>query len=309
MLRDGNNPKSYNHVDRIPGVVIGTQLMEKVLFKVAKQWIAGNTIDDALTSAKEAYQSQRHTIINKLGEYHTSKRQIGLTIQEYQKIVSSFKRWKIRGAISVKPTQVGLSISQRECYRNFEKIIQTARNANVFVWLDMESSEHTDTTLEIYNTLFSKYERVGVALQANLKRAEDDLNDLLKIGAKIRLVKGAYREKASISFKSKQDVDKNYMKLMMILFKKGNEFAIASHDGKIIEEAQKLSKKYPKKFEFQMLKGIRDELKPDLIKKGFVVSDYIPYGVNWLSYSIRRIRERKRNILLLGSSLIQSQRV
>ena len=309
MLRDGNNPKSYNHVDRIPGVVIGTQLMEKVLFKVAKQWIAGNTIDDALTSAKEAYQSQRHTIINKLGEYHTSKRQIGLTIQEYQKIVSSFKRWKIRGAISVKPTQVGLSISQRECYRNFEKIIQTARNANVFVWLDMESSEHTDTTLEIYNTLFSKYERVGVALQANLKRAEDDLNDLLEIGAKIRLVKGAYREKASISFKSKQDVDKNYMKLMMILFKKGNEFAIASHDGKIIEEAQKLSKKYPKKFEFQMLKGIRDELKPDLIKKGFVVSDYIPYGVNWLSYSIRRIRERKRNILLLGSSLIQSQRV
>ena len=309
MLRDGNNPKSYNHVDCIPGVVIGTQLMEKVLFKVAKQWIAGNTIDDALTSAKEAYQSQRHTIINKLGEYHTSKRQIGLTIQEYQKIVSSFKRWKIRGAISVKPTQVGLSISQRECYRNFEKIIQTARNANVFVWLDMESSEHTDTTLEIYNTLFSKYERVGVALQANLKRAEDDLNDLLEIGAKIRLVKGAYREKASISFKSKQDVDKNYMKLMMILFKKGNEFAIASHDGKIIEEAQKLSKKYPKKFEFQMLKGIRDELKPDLIKKGFVVSDYIPYGINWLSYSIRRIRERKRNILLLGSSLIQSQRV
>ena len=309
MLRDGNNPKSYNHVDRIPDVVIGTQLMEKVLFKVAKQWIAGNTVDDALTSAKEAYQSQRHTIINKLGEYHTSKRQIGLTIQEYQKIVNSFKRWKIRGAISVKPTQVGLSISQRECYRNFEKIIQTARNANVFVWLDMESSEHTDTTLEIYNTLFSKYERVGVALQANLKRAEDDLNDLLEIGAKIRLVKGAYREKASISFKSKQDVDKNYMKLMMILFKKGNEFAIASHDGKIIEEAQKLSKKYPKKFEFQMLKGIRDGLKPDLIKKGFVVSDYIPYGVNWLSYSIRRIRERKRNILLLGSSLIQSQRV
>ena len=309
MLRDGNNPKSYNHVDCIPDVVIGTQLMEKVLFKVAKQWIAGNTVDDALTSAKEAYQSQRHTIINKLGEYHTSKRQIGLTIQEYQKIVNSFKRWKIRGAISVKPTQVGLSISQRECYRNFEKIIQTARNANVFVWLDMESSEHTDTTLEIYNTLFSKYERVGVALQANLKRAEDDLNDLLEIGAKIRLVKGAYREKASISFKSKQDVDKNYMKLMMILFKKGNEFAIASHDGKIIEEAQKLSKKYPKKFEFQMLKGIRDELKPDLIKKGFVVSDYIPYGVNWLSYSIRRIRERKRNILLLGSSLIQSQRV
>ena len=287
----------------------GTQLMEKVLFKIAKQWIAGNTIDDALISAKNAYQSGRHAIVNKLGEYHTSKKQIASTIDEYQRIVNSFRRWKIRGAISVKPTQIGLTISQKECYRNFEKIIQKARNAHVFVWLDMESTEHTDETIEIYNAFFSKYERLGIALQANLKRTEDDLVDLLRIGAKIRLVKGAYRENASISFKSKEDVDKNYVKLMRILFKKGNEFAIASHDGKIIQKAENMSKKYPKKFEFQMLKGIRDELKPKLIKKKFVVSDYIPYGVNWLPYSFRRIKERKRNILLLGSSLIQSQRV
>ncbi|AJW70243.1 proline dehydrogenase family protein [Nitrosopumilus adriaticus] len=290
-------------------MVSGTQLMEKVLFKIAKQWIAGNTIDDALTSAKNAYQSGRHAIVNKLGEYHTSKKQITTTVNEYQKIINSFRKWKIRGAVSVKPTQIGLSISQKECYRNFEKIILNARNAHVFVWLDMESSEHTDETIEIYNKFFSKYERLGIALQANLKRTEDDLIDLLRIGAKIRLVKGAYREKASISFKSKEDVDKNFVKLMKILFKKGNEFGIASHDGKIIKKAENLSKKYPKKFEFQMLKGIRDELKPKLIKKKFVVSDYIPYGVNWLPYSIRRIKERKRNILLLGSSLIQSQRV
>lgn len=283
--------------------------MEKVLFKIAKQWIAGNTIDDALTSAKNAYQSGRHAIVNKLGEYHTSKKQITITVNEYQKIINSFRKWKIRGDVSVKPTQIGLSISQKECYRNFEKIILNARNAHVFVWLDMESSEHTDETIEIYNKFFSKYERLGIALQANLKRTEDDLIDLLRIGAKIRLVKGAYIEKASISFKSKEDVDKNFVKLMKILFKKGNEFGIASHDGKIIKKAENLSKKYPKKFEFQMLKGIRDELKPKLIKKKFVVSDYIPYGVNWLPYSIRRIKERKRNILLLGSSLIQSQRV
>jgi len=290
-------------------VVSSIQLMEKVLFKVAKQWIAGNTIDDALESAKNAYQSGRYAIVNKLGEYHTSKKQITSTVDEYQRIVNSFRKWKIRGAISVKPTQIGLSISQKECYRNFEKIIRKARNAHVFVWLDMESADHTDETIEIYNTFFSKYERLGIALQANLKRTEDDVNDLLRIGAKIRLVKGAYREKASISFKSKEDVDKNYLKLMKMLFKKGNEFAIASHDGKIIQKAVNLSKKYPKKFEFQMLKGIRDELKLKLIKKKFVVSDYIPYGVNWLPYSFRRIKERKRNILLLGSSLIQSQRV
>jgi len=230
-------------------------------------------------------------------------------MKEYQEIVNSFRKWKIRGAISIKPTQIGLSISQKECYRNFEKIIQDARNAHVFVWLDMESSEHTDETIEIYHAFFSKYERLGIALQANLKRTENDLNDLLGIGAKIRLVKGAYREKARISFKTKKDVDYNYVKLMKILFKKGNEFGVATHDKKIIQKAQNLSKKYPRKFEFQFLKGLREELKPDLIKKKFVVSDYIPYGVNWLPYSIRRIKERKRNILLLGSSFIQSHRV
>ena len=290
-------------------MVSGMQLMEKFLFKIAKQWIAGDTVDDALISARNAYKTKRHAIINKLGEYHTSKKQINTAMKEYQKIVNSFRKWKIRGAISVKPTQVGLSISQKECYRNFEKIIQNARNAHVFVWVDMESSEHTDEIIEIYHTFFSKYERLGIALQANLKRTENDLNDLLDIGAKIRLVKGAYREKASISFKTRKDVDDNFIKLMKILFKKGNEFAIASHDSKIIQKAQNLSKKYPKKFEFQFLKGIRDEIKPDLIKKKFVVSDYIPYGANWLPYSIRRIKERKRNILLLGSSWIQSHRV
>jgi len=290
-------------------MISGTQLMEKFLFKIAKHWIAGNTVDDALISAKNAYQSGQHAIINKLGEYHTTKKQINTAMNEYQKIVNSFKKWKVRGAISVKPTQIGLSISQKECYRNFERIIQDARKTHVFVWIDMESSEHTDATIEIYNTFFSKYERLGIALQANLKRTENDLNDLLGMGAKIRLVKGAYREKTHISFKTKKDVDSNYVKLMKILFKKGNEFAIATHDTKIIQKAQNLSKKYPRKFEFQFLKGLQEELKPELIKKKFVVSDYIPYGVNWLPYSIRRIKERKRNILLLGSSLIQSHRV
>ena len=283
--------------------------MEKVLFKVAKQWIAGDTVDDALSSAKDAYKNGRHAIINKLGEYTTSKKQIGKTLQEYQKIVNSFKKWKIRGAISVKPTQIGLSISQRECFRNLEKIISSARQAHVFVWLDMESSEHTDEIIELYQSFFSKYERLGLALQANLKRTENDLADLIQIGAKIRLVKGAYSESSKIAYKSKDKVDKNYLKLMRKLFKDGNEFGIATHDSKMIQKAINLSKTNHKKFEFQMLKGIRDEIKYDLSKKKFVISDYIPYGTNWLPYSFRRLRERKRNILLLGSSFFQSHRV
>jgi proline dehydrogenase len=283
--------------------------MEKVLFKVAKQWIAGDTIDDALTAAQDAYKNGRHAIINKLGEYHKTKAPIRKTISEYELIINSFKKWKIRGAISVKPTQIGLSISQKECYKNLEKIISSASKAHVFVWIDMESAEHTDEIIELYQSFFSKYERLGLALQANLKRTANDLADLIHTGAKIRLVKGAYSESAKIAYKSKDDVDKNFLKLMRKLFKDANEFGIATHDSKMIQKAITLSKKYEKKFEFQMLKGIRDEIKYDLSKKKFVISDYIPYGTNWLPYSFRRIKERKRNILLLGSSFFQSHRV
>lgn len=283
--------------------------MEKVLFKVAKQWIAGDTIDDALTAAQDAYKNGRHAIINKLGEYHKTKAPIRKTISEYEIIINSFRKWKIRGAISVKPTQIGLSISQKECYRNLEKIISSASKAHVFVWIDMESAEHTDEIIEMYQSFFSKYERLGLALQANLKRTENDLVDLIQTGAKIRLVKGAYSESAKIAYKSKDNVDKNFLKLMKMLFKDANEFGIATHDSKMIQKAITLSKKNEKKFEFQMLKGIRDELKYDLTKKKFVISDYIPYGTNWLPYSFRRIKERKRNILLLGSSFFQSHRV
>ena len=283
--------------------------MEKILFGVAKQWIAGDSINDALDSAFFAYKNGRHAIINKLGEYHTSKTQINKTVKEYQKIMSALRKKKIRGAISVKPTQIGLSISKRECLKNFQTIIKAAIQSHIFVWIDMESSEHTDEIIEIYYDLFARYERLGIAIQANLKRTRNDLMDLLEHGAKIRLVKGAYKENSRIAFKTKEKVDENYKNLMKVLFKKGNEFGIATHDSKMIDLAIRLSKKNHRKFEFQMLKGIRDKLKPELVKKQFVVSDYIPYGTNWLAYSIRRVKERKRNILLLGHSLIQGHRV
>ena len=282
--------------------------MEKILFGFAKQSIAGNTIDDALSAAQSSYRNGMGVIINRLGEYHTSKQIIERTIDEYKTIMSSFKKWKVNGGISVKPTQVGLSRNMKECLQNFEILIKSAISSQTFVWIDMESSDHTDETIEIYQNLFSRYERLGMALQANLIRTENDLVDLITIGAKIRLVKGAYRENSKVAYKSKDEIDQNYLKLMGLLFKKANEFGIATHDSAMIENAVKLSRKYEKKFEFQMLRGIRDELKPKLVKSGFSVSEYVPYGTNWLPYSIRRLKERKRNILLLGSSFIQSHK-
>jgi proline dehydrogenase len=283
--------------------------MEKVLFGIAKQWIAGNTIGEALDVAKKSYKAGMGVIINKLGEYYTSKQQVEKTIDEYKIIMHSFNKWRIIGGISVKPTQLGLLRSRRECMRNFEILVKAAATSQTFVWLDMESSEHTDDTLEIYNGLFARYERLGIALQANLQRTQNDLVDLLSIGSKIRLVKGAYRENARTAFRSKSDVDRNYLKLMKILFKDGNEFGIATHDPTMIEQAINLAREFPRKFEFQMLRGIRDDLKSRLIKNRFALSEYIPYGTNWLPYSIRRLKERKRNILLLGSSFISKYKI
>ena len=283
--------------------------MEKILFRFAKKWIAGDRIDDALESARDTYKSGRHAIINKLGEYHTSSEIINQTILEYEQIIGSFRKWKVRGAISVKPTQLGLLSSYKACLGNFEKLVKVASNSHVFVWIDMESSDHTDDTLELYYDLFSRYERIGIAIQANLKRTMNDVKDLINQGAKIRLVKGAYREKKRISYKTRKEVDTNYENIMKLLFETGNEFGIATHDFRLIDIATRLSKRNNVKFEFQLLKGVGDEIKQKLVKEGFVVSDYIPYGTKWLPYSIRRLKERKRNILLLGSSLIQSQRV
>lgn len=290
-------------------LVRATPLMEKILFGVAKQWIAGSTIDDALSVSRDSYKNGMSVIINKLGEYHTSRQIIEKTIGEYKTVMSSFKRWSVRGGISVKPTQIGLSRSKRECLHNYESLIKAAASSQTFVWIDMESADHTDETIQMYHNLFARYERLGIALQANLMRTESDLADLLSIGAKIRLVKGAYRENSRIAFKSKDKVDANYLKLMNVLFENGNEFGIATHDTKMIEQAVLISKRHSRKFEFQMLRGIRDEIKPDLVKKGFSLSEYIPYGTNWLPYSIRRLKERKRNILLLGSSFVSHRKV
>ncbi len=284
-------------------------LIEKVLFKIAKQWIAGDTMDDALKSARQANENGMSAILNKLGEHMTSRQKVDQTVSDYLTLVSNLRKSKITGGLSIKPTQVGLAISSKECLGNLDMIIEKALQFQSFVWIDMESSEFTDDTLKIYLSLFEKYERLGVVIQANLKRTQSDLDMLLKKGAKIRLVKGAYHENPKNAYRTRHGVDENYIKLMSALFEQGNEFAIATHDSKLIDLAINLSKKHERKFEFQMLRGIRDELKPILVKSGFVVSEYIPYGTNWLPYSIRRLKERKRNILLLGSSFIHSHRV
>ena len=177
------------------------------------------------------------------------------------------------------------------------------------MWIDIESFDLVENTIAISLELLEDYRQVGVAIQSYLKRSSSDLLHLLERGANVRLVKGAYKENENNAFQSIDKVNLNFSKLMKMLFENSecsSTFAIATHDPRLIKEAINLSKKYGtdrRKFEFQLLMGINDEIKEILVEKGYRVSEYIPYGNQWLAYSLRRIRERKRNIFLLARSL------
>lgn len=277
-------------------------LFEKLVVKIAKKWVAGYSIQDAMKSAREANAKGMSAIINYLGEHSASLEDIDAGVKEYIAILNEMEKLHINGSISPKLTQVGLEKDYDLCLTNSMRIIDHARKLNRFVWLDMESSRYLEDTIGIYLTLLKRYQKVGVAFQAYLKEGSVHLMHILEHGGKVRLVKGAYKEDSGTVFRSKPAVDKNFRKLMQMLFEHGDDFAIATHDDKIINDAVRLSKKHHKNFEFQLLKGIRDELKPTLIRKGFTLAEYIPYGRQIVPYSVRRIKEKPSNMLLLARS-------
>jgi len=279
------------------------RLAERLFYRIAKRWIAGYTIEDAVKAAHDANNRNLSVILNRLGEHTPDRKLIQEYTEEYLRLIDVIHAEKIQGTISVKPSQVGLALDAPLFKNLILRILDRAEDEGLFLWIDMENSPYTDATVETYRELLQSHKSVGMCLQANMKRTENDLKDLLGRGGKLRLVKGAYPETSGVAFKRRSEVDANYVQLMTILFQQDNFFAIGTHDDKLINTAKQLSRDHKADFEFQLLKGIRDDLKPDLIKDGFRVSEYIPYGPEWYNYSKRRLRERKRNILLFVRSV------
>lgn len=282
-------------------------LIERLLYKVAKRWVAGYSANEAIRTALDTNFQKMYAILNFLGEDITDSKLVDMTVTEYLLLMDLMDKKKVRGCVSVKPTQLGLTIDYDICLQNFRKLATRARELGQFVWLDMESVKFTEDTIAIYLELYKQYRMIGIALQSYLRRSASDLLHIIECGGKVRLVKGAYRESEEDIFVTDEEVNANYLKLMKMLFESNNNnyFAIATHNSSLIAEAIRMGKGEDTKFEFQMLKGIRNELKLELITKGFTVAEYIPYGSQWLPYSVRRIMERKRNLLLLARSLIQ----
>jgi len=280
-------------------------LWQDFVYRAAKRWIAGKDRETALTKAKEANAKGLKTILNYLGEDVTDPLVAEAHFGEYVKLQRDIDAAGIDGCVSVKLTQFGLGVLEESAVE--EKVLRLAEDAassGRMVWIDMEGSNLTTKTLAIYSKLLEKQKNVGVALQAYLKRSEADLQNLMDIGGKVRLVKGAYREFPAVAFRSRGEVTDNFLKLTRILFERGDGFAIATHDSKPIAEAERLHQSHPStRFEFEMLRGIRDDLKISLAEAGHRVIDYMPYGEEWYAYSVRRIREHPSNILLLLRSL------
>jgi proline dehydrogenase len=273
------------------------------LIRFARQWIAGETLDDAIAQTIKENKAGIGAIINFLGEHVRERKEAETNLDENLRILESIEKSKASASLSIKLTQLGLMTEKKLCLSGVERIVSSAASKNIFVWVDMENSPYTEDTIDIYLEILKKYRNIGIVIQSNLKRSEDDVKRIAMAGGIIRLVKGAYSEKSDIAYTSRKEVTINFSKLMGYLFYKSPFFAIATHDGLLINEAIEANKVHQKRMEIQMLMGVRDELKHELVNRSYTVVDYIPYGKRWLPYTMRRLMERKRNILLILRSI------
>ena len=276
-----------------------------LLIRFANQWVAGERMEDAVRATKDANARGIDGILNLLGEHYTEKAQVEATVREYLQMLDAIEAQNLAATVSIKPSQFGLEFGRAYCESSVTPVFDRVRAMGDFLWFDMESSRFTDDTLAMYEDMHRRYHDVGVCLQAALKRTPKDLEHILEFGGKVRLVKGAYREPETLAYRAHREVDAAYGRLLRALFENGDHFAVATHDGKFIEEAIRLSKDHRRIWEFEMLKGVIDPMKRDLVARGYKVAEYIPYGPAWLPYFLRRLRERPRNALTMMRSFVQ----
>lgn len=275
----------------------------KLLAFLAKRFVVGETMDKAIIGVKKMNAKKIKCTLDILGEDIHKKSDAESLANEYIKLLEEIKKNKLDSNVSLKLTMMGLAIDKDFCLKNVERIVKKAKELKNFVRVDMEGSDVTQVTLDIFYTLYKKYpENVGIVLQAYLFRAEKDVQDVIKKKARVRLCKGAYKEPKEIVYKKMEDIRANYLKLTKMLLDKGNYPAIATHDKVLIDQVLDYikEKKIKKdKYEFQMLYGIQRALQEELAADGYNMRVYVPYGTAWLKYTYRRLREKKENVFFV----------
>ncbi|MEW6127059.1 MAG: proline dehydrogenase family protein [Acidobacteriota bacterium] len=275
---------------------------------VTQRFVAGEEISAAVAAIKQLNSKNISATFDHLGESISKEAETRAEVREYQRLIEAIKQHSLNSNVSVKLTQLGLDIDTELCYENTRAIVAAAAAENNFARIDMEDSTKTDATLGIFRRLRSEFENVGIVVQAYLYRTEKDIEELLKIGARIRLCKGAYKEPEAVAFANKADVDKNFVKLMRLLLPSGIYHGIATHDPNMIEATRQFAKEAeiaPDKYEFQMLYGVRRDLQESLVKEGYRVRVYVPYGKFWYPYFMRRLAERPANVWFILKNVVK----
>ncbi|MEK6591395.1 MAG: proline dehydrogenase family protein [Nitrospinota bacterium] len=271
-----------------------------ILFLLAKRFIAGETFEQAKGVVKKLNDLGFSVTLDILGESVKNRGQAERARDSYIELLGNTYKLSLNSHISLKLTQMGLDIDDSYCYENVIRIVKTAHEYKNFVRIDMEGSQYTQRTIDIFEKVHKDYpDNVGMVIQAYLYRSKDDAAHSIEKRYRIRLCKGAYKEPPDIAYPNKRDVNKNFEEIMKELLLKGNYPAIATHDEGLIDSAKLFAGKNDisrDKFEFQMLYGIRRMLQERLLREGYRVRIYIPYGTHWLPYTIRRVRERKENL-------------
>lgn len=276
--------------------------------RTARRFVAGESIIDAIEAVKELNRKGFSATLDYLGENVTTAEEAAKASAEYLQALEQINKASVNSNVSLKLTQFGLTISENLCLNNVESVVVKGKQLGNFVRIDMEGSAYTDQTLKSFVTLRNKYDNVGIVIQAYLYRSEKDIEDMLQLKSRIRLCKGAYKEPPEIAFKKKSETDRNYIRLMKILLKSGIYHGIATHDPKMIRATKDFAQQEnvgKDQFEFQMLYGIRRDLQEQLIREGYKLRVYIPYGKDWYSYLMRRMAERPANLLFVLRNLFR----
>jgi proline dehydrogenase len=268
--------------------------------RFAARFVAGESLDDAVAAARHLNEAQRMVSLDYLGESVSSEAEARAAAATALGIFDRIAAENLDANVSIKLTQMGLDISESLCEELVWSIVERAAGYRNFVRIDMEGSAYTERTVAICKRLRARSPSVGVVLQSYLRRTEQDARDLVAMGCRIRLCKGAYREPADVAYPQKSDVDANYIRVMQLLLLSGIYHGIATHDPRMIAATQEFVAQHDihrEHFEFQMLYGIRTDLQERLIREGFRVRVYVPFGKDWFPYFMRRLAERPANVI------------
>lgn len=302
MLRNGLILLSESRVAK--KLVTGTPLRA-----MSRRFVPGDTVDELISAMHKANVQGLSVTANYLGEAEKSETTAREAADRYIAILDRIGEAGLNANVSVKFTQLGQAIGDGFLAENLGRVLDSAREHDVFIRFDMESSEYTERTLAAFEEVWSQGRRdIGVVLQSYLRRSEQDVARMNELGARVRLCKGAYAEPAEVAFQERSEVDGSFVGLMKMLLKDGDYPAIATHDDAMIKATLAYAKQEgigPERFEFQMLYGVRRDLQTSLAKDGYNVRVYIPFGEAWYPYLMRRLAERPANLLFMAGSVVR----